>query len=302
MTQYQLKLAHYRGKRYFDITRQGAYTSAVTLAERPERVRQPVPHPVRPSIPAPAGSQRKEIPMSAKAVKQPSAPSPAQQGIVGSLQSEVAAEASPLLTFLVAHAAKIAAAIVLFILAIGGYWFYESQSHSNRIAESAELGKILVVSDPAARMERLEAFVKTAPDSLKSSVWFAILETASVLEDNDKLYQAWKAVSAMDSAIKLPAALGMANALTAQEKYQEALALLDGVSATAPGSESAQINIRIALLAEMQGDYARAMRACEAVTTDPLLDPNELKLWTQKKEDLAVRLGTRPAAAASDKG
>lgn len=235
--------------------------------------------------------------MSAKAVKQPSTPvggGQFQQGLVDSLQSEVADEASTLLSFLVAHAGKIAAAIVIFIAAIGGYWFYESHSAGNRAAEAAELGKILVISDPGMRMERLEAFVKDAPESVRRSAWFSILETASVLEDNDKLYQAWKAIGDMDAAIKLPAALGMANALTAQEKYKEALELLEGFATSAPDSGSAQLNIRIALLAEMQGDYARAARACEAVAADPMLDPAELKLWTQKKEELAARADARP--------
>lgn len=235
--------------------------------------------------------------MSAKAVKQPS--TPAQQGLVDSLQSEVADEASPLLSFLVAHAAKIAVAIVLFIAAIGGYWFYESRSESGRVAESAELGKILVISDPSMRMERLETFVKSAPESVRRAAWFAVLETASVLEDNDKLYQAWKAIGDTDAAIRLPAALGMANALTAQEKYKEALDLLSAAASTPPGSESAQLNIRIVLLAEMQGDYARAVRACEAVTADPLLDPTELKLWAQKKDELTARLTAKPAAGPS---
>lgn len=237
--------------------------------------------------------------MSAKAVKQPSAP--AQQGLVDSLQSEVADEASPLLSFLVAHSAKIIAGIVLFIAAIGGYWFYESRAESGRAAEAAELGKILVISDPSMRMERLEAFVKNAPESVRRSAWFAILETASLLEDNDKLYQAWKTIGDMDAAIKLPAALGMANALTAQEKYKEALDLLNGVAATEQGSRSAPLNIRIVLLAEMQGDYARAVRACEAAASDPLLDPTELKLWTQKKDELAAKLAAKPAGEATGK-
>lgn len=239
--------------------------------------------------------------MSAKAVKQPPAPAGgafSQQGLVDSLQSEVADEASPLLGFLVAHAAKIAAAIILFIVAIGGYWFYQSHAESNRAAEEAELGKILIISDPSMRMERLEAFVKTAPESVARNVWFAILETASVLEDNDRLYQAWEVIAGMDAAIRLPAVLGMANALAAQEKYGEALTLLDNASLSSPGAESAQLNIRIALLAEMQGDLARAMRACEALTADPLLDPAEIALWTQKKEELAARRDARHEPAA----
>lgn len=233
--------------------------------------------------------------MSAKAVKRSPAPAKIQDGLVGSLQHEVASEASPLLGFLVSHAATIAVGIIVFIAAIGGYWFYQSQSDGKRTVETAELGKIMIISDPTMRMERLEAFLENAPESTRRSVWFAIIDTASALEDNERLYRAWKAVSEMDATIRLPAMLGMANALTAQEKYKEALDLLVEAAASPPGSESAQINIRIATLAEMQGDYARAIQACDAVIGDPLLDPVEVTLWSQKRTALAAM----PAAGSS---
>lgn len=243
--------------------------------------------------------------MSAKAVKQPAsaaksgpATSGMPAGLVDSLQSEVAAEASPLMSFLLAHSAKIALCLVLFIVAIGGYWFYSWKSEGARREEAAELGKILVISDPSIRMERLQNFIGSAPDSVKRSAWFSMLETASLLEDNQKLYDAWKAISEMDRNIKVPATLGMANALTAQDKYAEALTLLDSISSDLRQVEATEVNIRIALLAELQSDYTRALKACDAVTSDPLLDPAEARLWGQKKDDLAAKAAKNKEAGA----
>lgn len=227
--------------------------------------------------------------MSAKAVKQP-APPPGPAGLVGDIQREISDEASPLLTFLIAHAAKIAIAIVLFIVAIAGYWIYSWQAENKRAEEVALLGKLLVISDPAMRLEALEGFLPTAPESVRRTAWFSVLDAAIQLEDQEKIYSAWKAVSEMDPAIRIPATLGMANSLTAREQYREALALLEGVSGSLQDTESVEVNIRIALLAEMLGDYQRAVKACDAVTASPLLDPSEVRLWAQKKNALSAAM------------
>lgn len=224
--------------------------------------------------------------MSAKAVKQPAPP----PGFVGSLQDEVSAEASPLLTFLLAHAAKIAICIVLFIFAIVGYWIYAWQSDSKRSDEVTQLGKLLVISDPAMRLKALEDFLPQAPESVKHTAWFSILDAAVQLQDQDKIYAAWKAISEIDASIRIPATLGMVNALAVQEKYREALTLLEGIAGSARDTESAEVNIRITLIADLLGEYQRAVQACDAITADPLVDPAEVRLWAQKKEALIAKM------------
>lgn len=222
-------------------------------------------------------------------------------GLVGSLQSEVATEASPLMSFLITHARKIALILVIFILAIVGYSFYSWHADGKRAEESKELGKLLVISDPAMRMEKLEAFIGNAPDSVRRSAWFAILDAAEQLQDNDKIVNAWKRIGEMDDAMKVPAALGAAKNLANQEKYAEALQTLeDAAKRKLAPSDLLSVNTRIALLAEVTGDIPRALAACDAIINEPALS-NETKFWIQKRAGLEKQLSESPKAASGDK-
>lgn len=210
--------------------------------------------------------------------------------IVDSLQSEVSAEASPLLAFLIAHAAKIAALIVLFIVGIGVYWFYASHSEGRQAEEYLEFGKIQVISDPKLRLEKLEAFVTSAPESVKRSAWFAMLDAAHPLEDMEKVYSSWSAIREFDTSMLVTASLGMANSLSARKQYREALEVLDSLTGKLKPLDIANVNIHIVLLAELLGDYKRAIEACDVIIREPSVEPIEVKLWVQKKAELEQKL------------
>lgn len=222
--------------------------------------------------------------MTAKPVQQPAF----QPGLVDSLQSEVSAEASPLMLFLVAHARKIALVLVLFILGIGGYWLYASRAEKAAREDAQALGAILIISNPAMRLERLEAFVPGVPASVKHEAWFALAAAAGQVNDHAKAYKAWETIRGFDPALKGTASLGMANALAQQGKQAEALALLNGVVADLKGPEAVNANVRIALLAEATRDYARAIAACDAILSAPeiVADPRNTNYYGQKKAEL----------------
>jgi tetratricopeptide (TPR) repeat protein len=217
--------------------------------------------------------------MTAKRARQP-------DSLVSSLQSEVAVEASPLLTFLVAHARKLAFGLVLCIVAIGGYWAYSSQSESRRAEELKALGPILVISDPQTRLEKLEAFLPTAPASVRGAAWFAVLDAASQLENQEKIHTAWSNIRNLGESMVVPAGMGMANALAAQGKYREALDVLEGLSLAPNNPEALAVQSHILLLAEILEDYPRAIVACDALLSTPGADPNEAGIWSQKKAEL----------------
>ncbi len=226
--------------------------------------------------------------MTAKPVQQPAS----QTGLVDSLQAEVAVEASPLMLFLIAHARKIALALLLFILAIGAYWLYDSQAEKIAREEAQTLGALLIITDPVTRLERLEAFVPSAPASVKREAWFALARAAGQNNAHAKAYAAWENIRSFDPSLKGTASLGMANALAMQEKHAEALALLSGVVADLKGAEAVNANIRISLLAEAVGDYARAIAACDAILASPegSSDPRTVNQFGQKKAELEDRL------------
>ena len=217
--------------------------------------------------------------MTAKQAIQPEA------GLVGSIQSEVATEASPLMAFLLTHARKIALALVVFIVAIAGYWVYEWQQGKTRVEDAKALGQIMVISDPAMRLEKLEGFIANAPASVRRAAWFGVMEASLALGDNEKLYNAWREIRGIDSSLKVTATLGMANAKAAQANYAEALTLLDGIAPGLSGADLINVNTRIVLLSELTGDYSRAIRACDAIIGAPEIG-EEVKFWVQKKAAL----------------
>ena len=206
--------------------------------------------------------------------------------LVSSLQSEVAVEASPLLAFLVAHAGKIALGIVLFLAAIGGYWVYLSQSESRRAETLNALGQILVISDPATRLEKLEAYLPTAPASVRGAVWFETLNAATQAQAYEKVHAAWNAVRQLGESMAVPAGAGMANALAAQGKYREALDVLEGISPAPRNLDLLLVQSHILLLAEVLGDYKRAATACDVLLSAPYADAGEAGIWSQKKAEL----------------
>lgn len=235
----------------------------------------------------------KEFPMTAK--KRPDSPaqpfSTAQpDSLLGSLQAEVSAEASPFLLFLTRHARSLVIVIALCIAGIVGYWIYASQAEKGRYEDTLSYGKILLIADPKTRLEQLESFAGTAPGSVKKAVWFSIMETAGELKDYDTVYRAWKAISDFDPGIHVIAVVGMSDALSVQKKDKEALELLESVSGKLKSHEILLVNARIVLLAENLGDYDKAMAACDTLISKSS-DPKDMSMWMQKRAVLEQKKG-----------
>ena len=209
------------------------------------------------------------------AVKQATSPS-----LMGSLQGEVAAEASPMLQFLIDHARLIAIGVVLFIVAILGYWVYASNQQSAKAEQQLEFGRLVTGKTGAARIAALEEYMKTAPASLHSAAWFAIAETAQQEKDYAKAYTAWEQIAKVDPSIRITATLAMAQALVEQGKDAEALKLLDSISSGLGVNDLVNVNSRIAILAENLGQYDRAIAACEVITSNPSV--GDTSFWVQK--------------------
>ena len=205
--------------------------------------------------------------------------------LLTTLQAEVASEASPVLRFLVRHARVIVIGLLLFIIAIAGYWVHSWQADKQKAADARELGAILIISDARQRVNKLEAYLASAPQSLKATVCFAMMESARQLQDYPKVYSAWYAIGALNPSLKVTAGMGMASALAAQNQFKEALTVLDGVSVGANQAEAMIVNTQIALYAEVAGEYDRALAACDTLLTLDRAMP-DARIWTQKKAEL----------------
>ena len=209
--------------------------------------------------------------------------------VFSTLQSEVAAEASPMLQFLIMHARSIVIGILLFIVAIVAYWVYSWQADKQKAADAKELGTILTIIEAGQRANRLEAYLVSSPQSLKATAWFALIESARQLQDYPRVHNAWQALGKLDPALKIPAGMGMASALAAQNKFKEALVALDSISAQLSQADAFIVNTHVALYAEVAGDYDRARAACDILLNLPEV-AQDARFWTQKKSELEQKM------------
>jgi hypothetical protein len=190
-----------------------------------------------------------------------------------------------MLLFLIRHAWTIVIGIVCAIAAIAGFWIHSWRLDRQTAADARELGAILVTADPGQRLSRLETYLAAAPQGMRSAVLFSMLESARQMGDYPKLAALWNDIGELDPAFRMPAAFGMASALAAQDKYAQALTVLDGLSAGVSPAQAPIVNNRIIAYAEACGDYARALAACDALLGNPQA-AQEAHIWTQKKKDL----------------
>ena len=156
--------------------------------------------------------------------------------LMGEIQSEVAVEATPLLSFVLRNSRIIVTCIVLLVLVIAGVGGW--QWHQTRVEREAhlELGRILVSTQGPERIAALETFLPAAPSAMKSGVQLEIATTALGLEQYGKAADAYAAVAAADpkGSIGMMAAINQADLLQRQGKYAEALAVFDSLEKSAP--------------------------------------------------------------------
>ena len=187
--------------------------------------------------------------------------------LMGEIQSEVAVEATPLLSFVLRNSRIIVTCIVLLVLVIagvGGWQWYQT-----RVEREAhlELGRILVSTQGPDRIAALETFLPAAPSAMKSGVQLEIATTALGLEQYGKAAAAYAAVAAADpkGSIGMMAAINQADLLQRQGKYAEALAVFDSLEKSAPESLRPAILEGQAMSAELAGKLDRALAAYESI-------------------------------------
>ncbi len=221
------------------------------------------------------------FPMSKRPV-QPQQPA----GLIDSIQSEVAGEASPLLEFLINNARPIVACVLLFIIAIVGFGAYSHYSGKANKEAQDEFGRLAIIQDPQKRLAALEAYLSKAPEATRPAALAALAQTAFAAEQPQKAYDAWAEIAKLNPDLRVPAAHGMARALEEQGKSKEALAVYEGIVNGLPKPETLSVNSRIVWLAESVGDYKRAVVAGDAILALPDLDPADAKVWLLKVAEL----------------
>lgn len=216
-------------------------------------------------------------------------------GVLGELQSEVSAEATPLLTFMLAHIRTLVAIILLGVTTVVafGIWHW----HSARVERAAQLefGRILAGQEGKDRLAALENFLASAPSSMKTGVQLEIAASALQMNDAARAAAAYGAVHAGDprGALGMMAAINQADLLRQAGQPAEALAVLDSLmktaSATLHKTMSQAIRESQAAIAEQTGQLDRALELYEAIVDESGND--ERGYYQAKIAELKTRLG-----------
>lgn len=189
-----------------------------------------------------------------------------QAGMMGELQSEVSAEAAPLLQFITRHVSKIVGVVLVLIVAIVATGIYQWQSDKAMHEAQLALGKALTTPDGEARIKALEDLLGSAPESLREGVQLEVALAAMEAEQFEKAAAAFGAVAKADMGpMGTAAGMNQASALLRAEKAAEAVAVLEDLERTAPEAMRASLLTSLAVAAEAAGNTERAVKAYESL-------------------------------------
>jgi hypothetical protein len=198
-------------------------------------------------------------------LKQHAASAPGTPGILGELQSEVSAEAAPLLQFIARNAAAIMVLLVIFVAVVVGAGAWQWYASKRDEEAQTNFARLLLQQQGAARVSALENFAATAPDAVRLA---ALMELGlSALAENDaaKAAAAFARVAALDKdkPFGTVAALSEAHTLMQAGKAVEVLAVMESLENTVPEYIRVQVRKLIALSAQQAGKTDRAIKAYE---------------------------------------
>ena len=188
-----------------------------------------------------------------------------QSGLMGEIQSEVATEATPLLSFVVRHIKLLVGAVILLIVAIVGVgiWHWH-EGNVNKEAQMA-LGKVRLSTSGADRIAALEKLSSQLPASMRQGLLLELAVTALEINDLDRAAKAYGDLAAMDarSPFGFMSAYNQASILQRAGKYAEALSVLDVLYPNAPEGMKPLVLESQAVCAELAGKFDRALTAYE---------------------------------------
>ncbi|MDO9631165.1 MAG: tetratricopeptide repeat protein, partial [Humidesulfovibrio sp.] len=144
--------------------------------------------------------------------------------------------AQQILDFLVGNLKAIAIGCGVVILIVAAYAGMNSW-RGRQAAKSADaLGVILIQkTEPKARVDALEAYLKDAPSSLRPTALLELAASAMVSQQYAKASVAWAELEGSSSAdMKVVAGIGHAKSLLLEGKAAEALTLLQALKTKSP--------------------------------------------------------------------
>lgn len=196
-------------------------------------------------------------------------------GLLGELQSEVAVEAAPLLSFVLRHIKIIVGAVLALVLFIVGCGVWQWRLSSAENEACLALGRILTGQSGSAQVTALEALAEEVPASMRQGVLLAAASSAAAADESDRAAVVYGKVYAADpqGALGIMSGLNEAALLRQEGKLKEALAVLEKLEAAAPQAARVMVREELAATAEQAGEKSRALEAYEALVQDLSVSP-----------------------------
>ncbi len=156
------------------------------------------------------------------------------------------------------------ALVVAVLLAVAGYSYYQHVHQQARVQAENALGLIIANKTGPERLNSLEAFLKTAPSSIKDAVLLEIARTSMDQNNFERAAQAWGDVAlTAPEGMSTVAAIGQATTLAQAGNKDKAVTLLAALLPKAPQALQIPVARQLASLAEDAGKYPEAIAAYE---------------------------------------
>ncbi len=190
---------------------------------------------------------------------------PVNPHLLNELQSEVSNEATPLLQFILKHAMLIMIGLGVFVCILAGVGGYNWYSENNLLKAQGQLGSIILSNEGEKRVVALEAFLPTAPESMKSGVLLSLAETSMAIKAYDKAATYFGNLATLDpeGATGLLATLNQGQALLLAKKPKESLAVLEPIVSKVADEQRIVIQQSVAEAAIQVGDIEKARQTFE---------------------------------------
>lgn len=196
-----------------------------------------------------------------------------QQDVLTDIESQTPAALHPILEAAFKYRKQLAigvSAIVAVAAVYAGVTAYTAKAKTNA---QADLGAVLVETQGADKIAKLEGLLGTVPGSVKPAVTLAIAQAGMTSGDYAKAATYWDMLAnETDGDTKFAARLGKAKALLLGGKAQDALADMKVLADEATEAYVVPVNRQLALAAEAAGDKAAALNAYKVLAENNVKD------------------------------
>ncbi len=177
------------------------------------------------------------------------------------LKAETVQEAAPLLEFVLKHIKTLIALIIVAIIAISIWGFWQWKNENTQQALTKEFQKIVYIQNPEQKIKALEEFSKDAPQNLQIAINLEEANMAMLSHNYALAVTNLEEAIALDdnSPLSLALNLALADVLLKDNKAQEALKIMEEYLTVVPENLYTAALEEVAVIAETLGDNEKAI-------------------------------------------